>query len=369
MINQQLIDIIKPKLEQGISEKNIYKELSTGGWKKQDIKETFKNIFENNKDELYVRYKKVKKIERNEWILIFIFIVVGILTTIFSLSLFSFGLIGAVIGVMSMVVIGKGMNYLSLIIALLFLVNIFRVFKIQSKARTNIKSEFLSGELYKKFKKFFIFFYIINTVVIIIGTSIFISGIKNDIEQSNKHKIQDQKTIEDRINNESARLKNILSSFKEMVSSTQVAFVGYGAVPNNGDCVNTAMGSLFNPNLSNPTDTIDPVFEPKSAIDPDWKNHSIVNSVDAAYIYVRSARINSKKDAKCFSNQEHYAYQLPSYLEDEFPIFYCIDDVHSGIQKNNKPIKGSDCTNLDTSYVPPAVRPLPDIPGFKQINY
>lgn len=370
MINQQLVDIIKPKLEQGISEKSIYKELLTSGWVKKDIKETLKNIFENNKNELYARYAKAKKIERIEWRVVIIFVIVSILAIIFSFSLFGLGLFGAALGLISLLILGKGINYLILIIAILFLANIFRVFKIQSKVKTEIKSELLSSELYIKFKKFCVIFYIVNMIVAIIGVGLFIYGIKNDIQQSNKHKIEDQKAIEDRVNNEPARLKSILSSFKKQISSTQVSFVGYGAVPNNGDCINPAIGSLFYPNLPSPYNHINPAgpaFEPKSSIDPYWKNEDgvVVQINSASQDYVKDITINDNQNARCFSNQEHYAYQLPSYREDEFPIFYCVDDVHLDIQKSNKPIKGSDCTNLDTSYVPPAIRPLQDIP---QIN-
>jgi hypothetical protein len=83
MINQELLDLIKPKLQEGVSEKIISKELISAGWAKKDIKEGFKKLFEE-KDEPYTMYKKIKKIRRNEWLFILFFILVNFTLTILS---------------------------------------------------------------------------------------------------------------------------------------------------------------------------------------------------------------------------------------------------------------------------------------------
>jgi hypothetical protein len=142
-----------------------------------------------------------------------------------------------------------------------------------------------------------------------------------------------------------------LTAFKETISWTQTDFIGYGIIPNNGDCINITTGSLFNPNLFSNSD-INSIFTPKSVIDPNRKNQSVVVSIDAAGPYLRNTRYNNIEDARCFSNQDHYAFQLPSYLEETFPVYYCVDDIHPGVQTSNKIIKGPDCFDFDDTYTP-----------------
>jgi hypothetical protein len=74
------------------------------------------------------------------------------------------------------------------------------------------------SKLYKKIKRFCIFFYIVNTVVVILILGSFVSTIKSDAKFSNDLKIKDQQAKEARIKEYPNGLKRVLTAFKETIS-------------------------------------------------------------------------------------------------------------------------------------------------------
>ncbi len=158
-----------------------------------------------------------------------------------------------------------------------------------------------------------------------------------------------------RLNSEPELIKWRLNNFQAIIHVyRQDIFTGFGSVSNNGDCVNPKLGSIFNMGSQ---------FKPKNIINLESFERILNGTMD--YTLLLSGNewkngSNNLKDARCFSNQDHFAYQLPSYYEQEYPKFYCIDDINTDIQVTNKPIIGPSCDTTDLNYIPPEVKPVPD---------
>lgn len=164
-----------------------------------------------------------------------------------------------------------------------------------------------------------------------------------------------------RLEIEPEHIASSLNRFKEIVSEYQTStFVGYGEVGNSGNCVDPAMNSLF---------MIGDGFKPKTLIDSSRMHYLTVTNTDTPPLLyandMNRRNFNNLNDARCFSNQDHFAYQLPSFFEKEYPKFYCIDDIHSDVQMSVKQIKGASCDDIDQNYLPPAEKPIPDTEYYK----
>ena len=83
MINQQLLDFIKQKLQQGLTKENISKELLANGWTTQDIKDGF-NVINN----------KLKTGKRNFWVflplILFILMIISFIPSVSNAKNLSF---------------------------------------------------------------------------------------------------------------------------------------------------------------------------------------------------------------------------------------------------------------------------------------
>ncbi len=320
--------------------------------------------------DMELKYNKISKIFHVEGLLfsyyigtiLFIFIGTFLLTALLSKA-FSFGIF--IIGY----IVGTYFAYIGGIFLVIFsLITVIRTFVLKKNTNVIIQdNNSVDYEFYQKFNKIFVL-HGLFFLLIIVGVSSFwfkmhpkITPLSPaDLEREEKMK---QASVKSMKKQESERIPKTLDSFQFMIKDTQGAFVGYGVIKNIGDCVNPVAGSLFNPSTT---------FKPKLIKDPEWKNHSVINSLNgASSMYVtrhsnnENPVHNNMADARCFSDEDHYAYQIPNYFEDPYPAFYCVDDVHIGVQKNNKQIKGSNCEDVNEEYIPPLVLPEPDITYFK----
>lgn len=331
------------------------------------IKQSLRQSTNKEKITIDIGYKKISKILRREFLILGIFVIFYILY-IFLLGLFlssifsfSFPLILMVVTELFQIIT----VIFPFIIVILFSVNILKIYKLKKILKLSITSEYLSTEEYKKFIKKCTVVYVFNSLIIfiIIFTCVFnyINSTNSYETRSKELKIEHDKYKEDQIKNEPKRIQALLLEFKDKAKTTQKGFTGYGIVKNNGNCLNLTPGSFFNP---------DEIFEPKTVKNSNWKNDlEVLGSLRSAgdwYVagIVTQYQMNNMSDAKCFSDEDHFAYQVPSYLEDPYPTFYCVDDVHADVQKSNKQIKSSNCDDIDNSYIPSEIRPLPDIEAF-----
>lgn len=369
MINQQLLDFIKSQLSQGLTKEKISSELLANGWNARDIEEGFNEI--SGKDiSPKTGYGEIKSILKKEILFIPLLIISGFILSIvivffLSLMIKSGGDLGDLLGMaFFLMIIVKIVQFLwticVLIILIVFIRNIFKA----NKLKREITNSILKGESFsdnEKFKKYYKILQITNITVIFLAIAI-----PTYLIYLSKHntKVKEEQKIESTRIHEGERIRGQLLDFKEWIASTQESFVGYGKTMNEGNCVDSTLGSLFNPGDK---------FDPKKLIDPDWRNHSIVSTVmSIRHLYVEKEpplysgfEFNNMGDAKCFSDQDHYAYQVPNYFEDPYPTFYCVDDIHPGVIKTNKQIKGTNCDDIDINYKPLLIKPQPDKDGYK----
>jgi len=365
MINQQLLDFIKSQLQLGLTKEKISSELLTKGWNTQDIEEGFNEALGKNIS-LKTSHEKIKSIFKKEILLIpslFAggYLLMNIIVLFLVPLISSLGLFGAALFVMAISGLIPLLGIIcAVIILIVFIRNIFKVNKLKRETLTSIPNGELSLD-YKKFKKYCNFLLIINIIVVflVVFIPIYLFYSAKHKEEVRKVEVRDSKR-----ENEGKRIEANLLDFKAWIGPTQGSFVGYGKTINEGDCVDSTVGSLFNPGEK---------FVPSKLTNLDWQNNSIVTNVmSLRHLYVEREKpdttgfvFNNMQDARCFSDENHYAYQVPNYFEEPYPTFYCVDDVHSGVIKADKQIKGTDCNDFDMNYKPPLVKPQPDKDGYK----
>jgi len=269
--------------------------------------------------------------------------------------------------------VSLGVGGILYVISIISLVVLYKQGKNVKKAHTQINN---SGALFLRFKKISNILKTLSVIIVAI-ISAFIIRFEIGKQISEKESFEKGRPVaQASLKLEGEKIRNKLTQFKELIVSSQKnIFVGYGSVTNNGVCYvgltedrdsyvddppsrifdKANEGSLFNPGKN---------FTPKHVIDPEGIKMFFVYMRDSA---MPPSLLNQANEARCFSNQEHFAYQVPSFYEEQYPKFYCVDDVYPDVQVRDKRINGPSCDDLDLSYNAPSTRPVPDTRFYK--NY
>ena len=323
----------------------------------------------NISDEFSVKVKKKNYFLKSlfhYYILIFvcsfIFFVPAVAFIFLFMVVFSASLIKTILFILGL--IATIVSLLNLIFGIIYLV--FSMKHLKSTDQNNINVIDSLRKLKKLSIKVLLFWLLAPVIAILISNGIhyIYPGGNSDKKESysekqEKYRIQD---VNNRRQSQSDSIKIFLSRFKKEVEWKNSNFPGYGIISNNGNCSDPESGSLFKPDFK---------FIPKSEYinNKEWYDGQLARDLSVMFPDNGSGfdrfKANNNSDARCFSNEEHYAYQRPAYLEDPFPVFYCIDDMHPDVQKSNKQIKGPNCKDFDPNYVPPQTRPEPTDQNLK----
>ncbi len=275
----------------------------------------------------------------------------------------------------------RALEYANISIKIFFILYIVAIISIiilykEYKNLKNISQTVNSNPLFLRFKKKSDILKI-SSIIIVVIISFFLISFEIGKRINEKAVFERGRPMaQSRLKEEGMRTRNNLSYFKEtMLRLQNEVFVGYGSVSNNGICYEeitegydfyknyapgkvfdrAAEGSIFNPGKN---------FTPKKIISTNGFGKSFFDIYTSA---IQPTDLNQHNEARCFSNQEHFAYQVPSFYEEQYPKFYCVDDMYQDVQVRDKRIKGPSCDDLDLNYIAPSVRPIPDTGFYK--NY
>lgn len=340
------------------------------------------NSMENRQlNYIEINYNKIRKIIKIEIILIIVSVVSGVCGNIFSLFFlssilsFNFSWVAIILGYLGIVLnyIGKISLIALFIYSFVGIINTYIILKkINKIIFTDTQDVNLKNKIIKKSK---IIFILCGLIILFIIGGLFYNKqliIKSIGTRNNSDKKEDQ----DLIKKEPQKIKDALLNFRKEALATQEGFYGYGIIKNDGSCVNPVIGSFFNPydtTKGTSGSLLKPVFTPKKVKDPQWIMYGYTSEhLRNASFYSSSPfntdyELNNKDDTRCFSDEDHFAFQAPSYLEETYPVFYCVDDIHSDIQVNSKEINGSSCDKINENYISPKNRPLPDLYNFNRL--